>query len=262
MFQIATCSRKLVRMTKRSKESTREICKAAPIPSSDNQMVEMGKLTGGGRNGNVSWCQLAEDKLADGKTARTQASWCWPMGGIGSTPLCPKKETWSIMAFSYRPVLSRPHWQAHPKADAYRINRHSQDFSRRSQLYWSCCWKHRKGHCHWERLEVEAGLPLKQELLVTPSTTFKPNLSTIFKEAVESIKESECESQERELLIFDRVFLNRWKQCKLWQRKFFRVWSHRHLSSKSNARIHVKKPSLFFHRGGTRINGMDLSEST
>jgi hypothetical protein len=35
----------------------------------------------------------------------------------------PEEETWSIMAFSYRQVLSQQHSQAHPKAEACRINR-------------------------------------------------------------------------------------------------------------------------------------------
>ena len=42
---------------------------------------------------------------------------------------------------------------------------------------------------------------------------------------------------------------------------FFRLWYHQHLSSKSNARIHVKKQRLLFHRV-TRINTMDTSEPT
>ena len=42
---------------------------------------------------------------------------------------------------------------------------------------------------------------------------------------------------------------------------FFRLWYHQHLSSKSNARIHVKKQRLLFHRV-TRINNMDTSEPT
>jgi len=57
-----------------------------------------------------------------------------------------------------------------------------------------------------EELEMEAGRPLKEELLLTPpAKRSKPNVSTIFKEAVESIKESERESQERQLLIFKDI---------------------------------------------------------
>jgi hypothetical protein len=57
-----------------------------------------------------------------------------------------------------------------------------------------------------EELELEAGPPFKQELLVTPPTKrSKPNISTIFKEAVDSIKESERKSQERQLLM-SRIF--------------------------------------------------------
>ena len=53
-----------------------------------------------------------------------------------------------------------------------------------------------------EELEMEAGRPLKEELLLTPpAKRSKPNVSTIFNEAVESIKESERESQQRQLLL-------------------------------------------------------------
>ena len=63
-----------------------------------------------------------------------------------------------------------------------------------------------------EELKLEVGPPLEQELLVSPLTkTPKPNVISFFKNAVMSIKESERESQERQLLIFRklfRVFLN------------------------------------------------------
>ena len=89
-----------------------------------------------------------------GAGAQIQVSWCWRMGISASKSFCPRKRTLSIMAFSYRPVLSQPLWQAHLKAEAYRMYRHSQDCSTRSQrasLYWSCCWQHRGGHGHWGR---------------------------------------------------------------------------------------------------------------
>jgi len=57
-----------------------------------------------------------------------------------------------------------------------------------------------------EELGLEAGAPLKQELLVTPpAKRSKANVSSVFKESVESIKESERESQERYLLIFKDI---------------------------------------------------------
>jgi len=50
-----------------------------------------------------------------------------------------------------------------------------------------------------EMLEVEAGPTLKQELLMTsPNKRPNSNVSTTFKEAVESIKESERGSQDRD----------------------------------------------------------------
>ena len=50
-----------------------------------------------------------------------------------------------------------------------------------------------------EMLEVEAGPTLKQELLMTsPNKRPNSNVSTTFKEAVESIKESERGSQYRD----------------------------------------------------------------
>jgi len=57
-----------------------------------------------------------------------------------------------------------------------------------------------------EQLELEAGPFLKQELLVTPPTKrSKPTVSAIFKEVVESMKESESESHERQLLIVQDI---------------------------------------------------------
>jgi hypothetical protein len=57
-----------------------------------------------------------------------------------------------------------------------------------------------------EELRLEAGNPLKQEFLVTPPfQRSRPDVSTFFKEAVESIKESERESPERQLLIFKDI---------------------------------------------------------
>jgi hypothetical protein len=50
-----------------------------------------------------------------------------------------------------------------------------------------------------EELEVEAGPPVKPELLVTPPTKrSKPNVTTIFKEA-------ERENQEKHLLMFKDI---------------------------------------------------------
>ena len=55
-----------------------------------------------------------------------------------------------------------------------------------------------------EELELEAGSPLKQAMLVaSPTKRSKPNVSTIFKEAGESFKQ--CE---RGSLIFKDIVLN------------------------------------------------------
>jgi len=58
-----------------------------------------------------------------------------------------------------------------------------------------------------EEFELEGGPPVKQEFLVTVLTKkSKPDVSTVFKEALKSIKECERDSQDRQLLIFKLLF--------------------------------------------------------
>jgi hypothetical protein len=58
-----------------------------------------------------------------------------------------------------------------------------------------------------EEFELEGGPPVKPEFLVTLLTKkSKPDVSTVFKEALKSIKECERDSQDRQLLIFKLLF--------------------------------------------------------
>ena len=100
------------------------------------------------------------------------------------------KGTWSIMAFSYRPVFCSRFDKLIPK------QKHTG-----STAIPQIVQNDRNNHFCTEavidnvedmviegvkeELQLEAGRPLKQELLVTPPTKrSKPNVSTIFKNAV------------------------------------------------------------------------------